>query len=111
MEEHLHVTPLKVTYLSKVTTAELLSSISHWIEESLLAQLNSIELIFTMADESTDVSSKQELSICGRWLENGKPVEDFLGIVHDHEVNAEALTQYLLQFLHDKAFLSKKCVG
>ena len=47
-----------------------------------------------MADESTDVSSKQELSICGRWIENGKPVEHFW-IFHAHEVNAEALTQYL----------------
>ena len=64
-----------------------------------------------MADESTDVSSKEELYICGRWLENGKPVEHFLGILHAHEVNAEALTSYLLQFLDDKAIPIKKLRG
>ena len=62
--------------------------------------MNSSEVISTISDERTDVCSKQELSICGRWLENGKPVEHFLGIAHAH--NAEALTQHLLQFLHDK---------
>ena len=48
MEEHLRAAPLNATctYLSKVTTAELLSSISHCIEESLLAQLNSSQFIF-----------------------------------------------------------------
>ena len=34
-----------------------------------------------MADESTDISSKEELSVCGRWIENGKAVEHFLGSV------------------------------
>jgi len=39
-----------------------------------------------MADESTDIASKEELSVCTRWLENGKAVEHLLGIVNAHEV-------------------------
>ena len=74
--------PANATYLSKVTTAELLNSISHCIEKELLCILSSSQYISVMADESTDVSSKEELSICARWLENGKAVEHFLGIVH-----------------------------
>ena len=35
----------------------------------------------------------------------------YMGIVHAHEVNAEALTQYLLQFLHDKGISVKKVCG
>ena len=49
-----------------------------------------------MADESTDVSSRKELSVCGRRLEGGKLVGHFLGIIHALEVNAEAFTRYLL---------------
>ena len=34
-----------------------------------------------MADESTDISSKEKLSVCARWLHKSKPEEHFLGIV------------------------------
>ena len=64
-----------------------------------------------MADENTDVASKEELSVCGRWLEKGKAVEHFLGIVHVKEVNGEALTRYLLQFLSDKGLSIVKVRG
>ncbi len=42
---------------------------------------------------------KKELSVCGRWLEDGTVVEHFLGIIHIKEATAEALIQYLLDFL------------
>lgn len=111
LEAHQRTCPSNATYVSKATTTELLSSISHCIEEALLARLKSSQFISIMADESTDVSSKEELSVCGRWLESGKPVEHFLGIIHAHEVNAEALTRYLLQFLHDKGIPIQKLRG
>ena len=53
-----------------------------------------------MADDSTDISTKEELSICGRWLEdNGIVVEHFLGIVHVQATDAESLTKSLISFL------------
>ena len=56
-----------------------------------------------MADESTDISFEEELSICGRWLEDGKVVEHFLGLIHVCEVTAEALSQSLFSCLDEKA--------
>ena len=102
-----HVYPMQCT----ATKTEFLNSISHYIEEALLAHLKSSQFISTMTDESTDITSKEELSVCGRWLESGKPVEHFLGIIHAQEVNAEALTRYLLQFLHDKGIPIQKLRG
>ena len=64
-----------------------------------------------MADESTDISSKEELSVCGRWIENGKVVEHFLGIVHAKDVTAKALTQYLLDFLQERGIPIQKLRG
>ena len=55
-----------------------------------------------MADESTDISSKEELSICARWLDNKKPVEHFLGIMPVKETTAEAIANYLFTFLESK---------
>ena len=63
-----------------------------------------------MADESTDVSSKEELSVCARWVQNGKPVEHFLGIVQAKETTAEAITRYLCSFLEARNIdLNKMC--
>ena len=84
--------------MSKITVAELLKRISQFIKEQILDQLKSSPYFSLMADESTDIASKEELSVCVRWLENGKAVEHFLGIVNAHEVHAETVTQYLLQF-------------
>ena len=44
-----------------------------------------------MADESTDVATKEELSVCVHWLHHNKPVEHFLGVIQAEETNAEAI--------------------
>jgi len=64
-----------------------------------------------MADESTDISSKEELSVCARWLEDGMAVEHFWGIVHAQETTAGALTKYLLDFLQDRVIPLEKLRG
>ena len=50
-----------------------------------------------------DVSSKEELSICARWEQGGKPVEHFLGIVPAKETTAQAIATYLCDFLECKS--------
>ncbi|CAI6357068.1 unnamed protein product [Macrosiphum euphorbiae] len=67
------------TYISKATASELLCCAS----EILCKKLNN-EVIgkkfSLMADESTNVNNKSELSICIRFVKNNQPVEQFIGI-------------------------------
>ena len=58
--------------------------------------------ISLMGDESTDISSKEELSVCARWLADNKPVEDFLGIIHVKESTKEIKSD-LCNFLQSKS--------
>ena len=97
--------------MSKLSTAEFLNSISHFIDQSVLFHMKKSQFYSIMADESTDVYSKEELSICGRWVEDGKAVEHFLGSVRAHEVDAQSLTQYLLEFLQGKDLDVRKMGG
>ena len=108
---HLDTCPSNATYLSKASTVELLSSISHQLENDILARLKASPYYSIMADESTDTSSKEELSVCARWIEDGQAVEHFLGIVHAHKVTAGHLAQYLLDFLHDRDIPIQKLRG
>ena len=56
--------------------------------EKIIASLKTSHYFSLMADKATDISSKEELSVCVRWLENNKPVKHFLGIVHAKEITA-----------------------
>lgn len=51
-----------------------------------------------MGDESMDVSSEEQLSVCAGWLHGSKLVEDFLWIVPEKETTAEAIIEYLCAF-------------
>ena len=69
------------------------------LEENLLTSFKASRNFSLMADEATDISSKEELSVCARWLENNKPVDHFLGIVHAKETTAKGITSDLCTFL------------
>ena len=99
------------TYESYATVAELLASISNILENSLLRSLKASLYFSLMEDESTDVASKEELSVCACWLQDSKPVEHFLGIVQAKETNAEAITDYLEAFCSPKVLDLRRWVG
>lgn len=60
-----------------------------------------------MADESCDVSTVEELSICARCLNNGKPEEHFLKLIPIDRANA-GTTADKIKFLDEKHLLASK---
>lgn len=94
--------PRNATYESYATVVNLLASISKVLESNLLSSFEASMYFSLMADESTNISSKEKLSICARWLDNKKPVEHFLGIMPAKETTAEAIANYLFTFLESK---------
>ena len=55
-----------------------------------------------LADESTDIATIEELSICFRWVDNsGSPVEHFLGLVSLSACDAASIFAALKAFLAD----------
>ena len=111
IKQHLSTCAGNATYLSKATSADFIECIGHHIDSSLLGGLKASPFYSIMADESTDISLKEELSVCGRWIENGKAVEHFLGIIRAKEVTAKALTQYMLDFLQERGIPIQKLRG
>lgn len=69
------------TYTSKDAVIEFIEAISLWVEESLLQHLRQARYFSLMADECTDISTVEELSIFCRWVQDGLPVEHFIEIV------------------------------
>ena len=102
LKAHRDKCPRNATYESYTTIVELLESVSKVLENKLLSSLQASPFYSLMADESTDVASQEELSVCARWLEQNKPVEHFLGVIHAREIHAQAIAGYLTNFLKSK---------
>ena len=59
------------------------------MEESLLSRLQQAPCYTLMADECTDVTTLEEMSIFCHRVENGLPVEHFIDIVPLKSTDAE----------------------
>ena len=111
LEEHLCTAPSNATYLSKVTTAELLSSISHCNEASLLARLNCSEFISIMANESTNVSRNKSCPLVAEGLRMESQLSTSWGLSMHMRCMQSRLHSICVSFSMTKVFLSKRCVG
>lgn len=68
------------TYGSKDSVVHFVEALGSWIEGSLLKQIQKAHLYSIMADKCTDITTVEEFYIFCRWIEDGAPVEQFLGI-------------------------------
>ena len=64
-----------------------------------------------MADECTDVTIFEELSIFCCWAEDGQPVEHFLEIVPLKATDTKTDYSALIEFMKDKNIQVSKLVG
>ena len=90
---------------------EFVEALGIWVEESLLKRLHNASNYSIMADECTDISTVEELSIFYRWVEDGVPVENFLEIIHLKRADAETIYSSLVDCLKLKNLQVKKIVG
>ena len=99
------------TYTSKIAVVEFVEAVGLWAEECLLKHLHQASNFSIMADECTDVTTIEELSIFSRWVEDGQPVEHFLEIVPLKATNAKTIYSALIEFMKDKNIQISKLVG
>ena len=89
-------------YTSHIAVVEFVEALGTWVEESLLKRLKKASYYSIMADECTDVTTVEELSVFCRWEEDGLPVEHFLEIVHLQQVDALSIHSALIKCLKKK---------
>ena len=69
---------------------------------SFLQCLHQVQYFSLMADECTDVSTIQELSVFCQWVEARLPVEHFIEIVSLKKADAETIYETLVECLKNK---------
>ena len=98
------------TYTSHIAIVEFLEALGTWVEEALLKRLQQASYYSIMADECTDISTVEEMSVFCRWEENGIPEERFLEIIHLRQANAESIYSALVECLKEKKLHISKIV-
>ena len=101
--EHLNNKNARYKYTSPDIQNELLSMCGKQISDQIVNDCNRAVCFAVMADECTDKSVKEQLSICLRFVEfeNGKVKirEDFLCFVEPDNVKGETIARLLLETL------------
>ena len=64
-----------------------------------------------MADECTDVTTIEELTICCRWVESGAPEEHFIEILTLKKANVESIYSALVEYCREKNIQLGRLIG
>ena len=99
IEKHLSEGPSNAQYTSRFSARVLIGAINIWIERKLMCSLLENPSFSILAEECQVISTQEELSICGRWLVNGKPEEHFLMVLHVCSTDADTIAEALQSFV------------
>ena len=115
LDVHLKTSPQNAKYLSPTIQNDFISHNASLITTSIINQCNSSSFWSIMADETTDVSTVEQLSICVRFLSvcnNEIEVrEEFLGFCALPTTTAESITSAMIQFMKNAGLDTNKLVG
>ena len=111
LEKHLSEGPSNAQYTSRFSARVLIEVIDIWIDRKLLCSLQESPYFSILAGECQDISTQEELPICGRWLVNGKPEEHFLTILHVRSTDACTIAEALRSFLQQKQLDLRRLIG
>ena len=98
-------------YTSKMAVVEFVDALEAWMEGSLLKRLHKASFFSFMADECTNVTTKEELTNCCRWVEIGVPEEHFIEILPLKKANAESIYSALVEYCREKNIQLGRLIG
>ena len=98
-------------YTSKMVVVEFVNALGTWVEESLLKRLHNASVFSIMADECTDVTAIEELTICCRRVESGVPEEHFIEILALKKANAESIYCALVEYCRERNIQLGRLIG
>ena len=99
------------TYTSKMALVEFVNALGTWVEESLLKRLHKAPFFSIMANECTDVTTIEELTICCRWVESVAPEEHFIKILPLKKANAGSIYSALVDNCREKNIQLGRLIG
>ena len=113
LKEHLEKSAANATYTSKTIQNEIINVCAGLTREKIVKQLSVNKLFTVLADETTDVSGKEQMSLCVRYVDptSKKIREDFLDFVHVTDLTGKGLADKILGHLENTGIDINYMVG
>ena len=99
------------TYTSTDAVFDFIEAIGTWVDEFQIKLLYKAPFFSLMADECTDITTIEELSVFCRWVEDGKPDEHFFEILPLKKVDAQSIYSSPINWLKQSNIQISKLVG
>ena len=103
--------PSNVTWLGHEIQNEVIQVLGKKVLSMITAEVHEAGKYTIIVDETKDVSKREQLSIALRYCHNSNVCERFVGFFHAAELNATALSEFILAKLADLHIDIKDCVS
>lgn len=98
LQQHFLTAPRNATYRSKTIQNELIESVAKWIRQNLVTELYEAKYFTVLADETTDISYTEQLSLVLRFVDAQQHIrEEFMEFVEAPSTTGQAIAQLILQ--------------
>ena len=99
-------------YLSSEIINEIMQIISNYILRQLLVSIREASMYSLIADEATDISKKEQLCICIRWVDKGFEIhEDPVELINVPKTDAHTLSALIKDCLIRFSLPIAQCRG
>lgn len=113
LEKHIRSCGKNSSYVSKTIQNELIQCCGELITQNIVSKVKHAKYFTLMADETTDIATKEQLSICIRYYDEKtfEICEDFIKFVDVVDLTGEGLCKTLLQELENLDLDITNCRG
>lgn len=101
LRRHLENGAKNATFLSPDTQNEIITICGNIIQKTIVDRVNNAKSFSILADETTDASNAETLSLSVRFIEECKVYEYFLGFVQLTELTGKGIAEAILKYLKD----------
>lgn len=99
LANHLINAPRNALYTSKTIQNSLIEVIRQCILQDIIFEVKQAQYYTIIADEVTDLSNKEQLSLALRYVMNGRVKEVLVDFIFVERITGEVLAQAILQWL------------
>ena len=99
LANHLKIAPRNALYTSKTIQNSLIDVVRQRILNDISSEVNRAKYYTIIADEVTDLSNKEQLSLALRYVLNGTVKEVFVDFIFVERITGQVLAQAILQWL------------
>ena len=111
LRHHLQSAPRNALYTSKTIQNELVHHIGSKIRGDIIREIEQAKYYTVIADEVSDVSNKEQLSIAIRYVLNGTVHESFIDFVEVERITGDALASTILHCVRSWGLLLSNMRG